>query len=92
MHRVVVKIGSSSVTSTDGAVNTEIVDRLCDEIVALANRDGWSSSSPQVRSQPDGRRWEVARGLPTLPPSRRFRPSDSIASCAYMTMRSDQGD
>src|ERR1700683_1139868 len=40
MHRVVVKIGSSSVTCPDGAVNTETVDSLCDEVVAL-HEEGW---------------------------------------------------
>jgi glutamate 5-kinase len=40
MHRVVVKIGSSSVTFPDGAVNTETVDSLCDEVVAL-HEEGW---------------------------------------------------
>jgi glutamate 5-kinase len=39
-RRVVVKIGSSSVTSPDGAVNTDVVESLCDEVVAL-RQAGW---------------------------------------------------
>jgi glutamate 5-kinase len=34
-ERVVVKIGSSSVTAPDGAIDTDAIGRLCDEVVAL---------------------------------------------------------
>lgn len=40
MRRVVVKIGSSSVTAPDGTVDTRTVDNLCDEVVAL-RETGW---------------------------------------------------
>ena len=91
LRRVVVKIGSSSVTGADGTVDAGVVNSLCDEIVALREM-GWQVVL--VTSGAISTGWAAMGRGPrpsTSPPFRRSRRSASTSSCASTTMLSEQG-
>ena len=55
-RRVVVKVGSSSLTTTEGGIDPDRIGRLVDALAGPGWPAGRSCSCPPARSRPDWRR------------------------------------